>query len=169
MDIRRYHIPGAVYFTTCVNFKRQPIFSKPENAILLMDTLSTGRGFRPHRLHAYVILPDHFPLLIEPIGPTISIIIQSLRRIFTCNYKKHHGIKSNITLAQHRFYDHVIRNDEDMARHLDYIHFNPVKHGWTDRPEAWVYSSYPDFVREGRYEIGWGWKEIPSIRGMNPK
>jgi putative transposase len=169
MDIRRYHVPGAVYFTTCVNFERRPIFSKSENAYLLMNTLSRVGESHAHKLHAHVILPDHFHLLIEPMNCTISKIIQSLRRNFTINYKRHHGIQQNVTLAQHRFFDHVIRNDEDMARHLDYIHFNPIKHGLTNKPEAWPHSSYMDFVKAGHYGIGWGWKEIPGMHGMNPE
>ncbi len=169
MDIRRYHMPGAVYFTTCVNFERRPIFSNTDSASLLMDTLSQVRQIHPHRLHAYIILPDHFHFLLEPLDCTISKIIQSLRRNFTLSYKRHHRIRDNLTLAQHRFFDHVIRNQEDMNRHLDYIHFNPVKHGLTDKPERWPHSSYMDFVKQGHYQIGWGWKEIPGIRGMNPE
>jgi putative transposase len=169
MDIRRYHVPGAVYFTTCVNLKRQPLFSKTENAALLMDTLSGVGEFHPHRLHAYVVLPDHFHLLIEPLDCTISRITQSLRRNFALNYKRHYRIQHNLTLAQHRFYDHVIRDQEEMNKHLDYIHYNPVKHGFIERPEKWPHSSYLDFVKHGHYQIGWGWKDIPEIREMNPE
>ncbi|MBN2200790.1 transposase [bacterium] len=169
MDVRRYHVPGAVYFTTCVNLNRQPLFSKTENAVLLMDTLSGVGEFHPHRLHAYVILPDHFHFLIEPFDCTLSKIIQSLRRNFALNYKRHYRIQENLTLAQHRFYDHVIRNERDLAKHFDYIHYNPVKHGLTRKPEEWPHSSYRDFILKGHYEIGWGWMEIPGIRGMNPE
>jgi putative transposase len=167
MDIRRYHIPGAVYFTTCVNFKRLPLFSEPGNVFLLMDTLSAVQGFHPYRLHAHVILPDHYHFLIEPVHCTVSEIIQSLRRNFTLNYKRFNGITDSVRLAQHRFYDHVIRDDRDMANHLDYIHYNSVKHGLTDKPEAWPHSSYMDFVTAGHYRIGWGWNEIPGIREMD--
>ncbi|MDM7926362.1 MAG: transposase [bacterium] len=169
MDIRRYHIPGAVFFITCVNHQRKPIFSKMENVVLLMNTLSEVQKHYSHHLYAYVILPDHFHFLLEPEQCTISAVIQSLRRNFTCNYKRHHQIEASITLAQHRFYDHVIRDERDMEKHLDYIHYNPVKHGLTGKPEAWPHSSYRDFVREGHYEIGWGWKEIPGLQGMNPE
>jgi putative transposase len=72
-----------------------------------------------------------------------------------------------MTLSQHRFYDHVIRNDKDWARHMDYIHYNPVKHGFVLKPEDWDYSSYLDCVKQGLYEIGWGWNDVEPIKDLS--
>jgi len=167
MDIRRYHIPDAIYFITCVNYQRQPIFSNSTNIDIFMETLVKVRDYYPHDLQAYVFIPDHFHMLIKPIGCTISKLVQSLRRNFTNNYKNHHRITGRLTLAQHRFYDHVIRDDRDWSRHMDYIHYNPIKHGLVLKPEDWPHSSYVDCVRRNLYEIGWGWNEDENTRGMN--
>ncbi|HEX5313495.1 MAG TPA: transposase, partial [Gammaproteobacteria bacterium] len=57
---------------------------------------------------------------------------------------------------QPRFWEHTIRDEEDFCRHLDYIHYNPVKHGYAGRPADWRWSSFRKFVRQGRYPPDWG-------------
>jgi len=167
MDIHRFHIPDAIYFITCVNYHRAPLFSNRENVKIFMNTLSIVGETYKHILYAYVIVPDHFHFLIKPLNCTISKLVQSLRRNFTNNYKTHHNITQNVTLAQHRFYDHVIRNNKDFARHMDYIHYNPIKHGLVVKPEDWPHSSFMNCVEKGLYEIGWGWNEVEGINNRN--
>lgn len=57
---------------------------------------------------------------------------------------------------QRRFWEHEIRSEEDFLRHMEYIHYNPVKHGLVQAPQGWVYSSFRRYMREGVYEPGWG-------------
>jgi putative transposase len=57
---------------------------------------------------------------------------------------------------QRRFWEHLIRDEEDLARHVDYIHFNPVKHGYVERAVDWPFSSFHRFVRRGWLPRGWG-------------
>ena len=57
---------------------------------------------------------------------------------------------------QRRFWEHVIRDDEDLRKHIDYIHWNPVKHGWVKKVADWPYSSFHDFVARGVYSVEWG-------------
>jgi putative transposase len=59
------------------------------------------------------------------------------------------------TIWQRRFWEHLIRNDEDLRRHVDYIHFNPVKHGYVERPAEWPYSTFHKYVRDGMYPADW--------------
>ena len=56
---------------------------------------------------------------------------------------------------QRRYWEHTIRNDLDHARHVDYVHFNPVKHGYVGRARDWPYSSFSQFVDAGVYTIDW--------------
>jgi len=56
---------------------------------------------------------------------------------------------------QRRFWEHTIRDDADYASHFDYIHFNPVKHGWVQQPADWLYSSFHRSVRQGLYPSNW--------------
>ena len=66
------------------------------------------------------------------------------------------GLKQERKLWQRRFWEHQIRNEEDFARHVDYIHYNPVKHGWVSRAVQWPHSSVHRFIREGKLAPDWG-------------
>jgi putative transposase len=68
---------------------------------------------------------------------------------------------------QPRFWEHVIRDEDDRQRHLDYIHFNPVKHGLTNDPAAWPASSFKRYQARGFYSSGWGTIEPPNIAAMH--
>ena len=57
---------------------------------------------------------------------------------------------------QRRYWEHLIRNEHDLQRHLDYIHYNPVKHGLVSRVQEWPYSSFHRFVKRGYYSPDWG-------------
>jgi hypothetical protein len=62
---------------------------------------------------------------------------------------------------QRRFWEHVIRSEDDLAAHCDYIHFNPVKHGLARCPRDWPYSSFPRIVAAGDYDPDWGCGSFP--------
>ena len=64
--------------------------------------------------------------------------------------------KGERSLWQHRFWEHQIRDEEDLNRHIDYIHFNPVKHGWVLRARDWPYSSLHRYTLEGKLPLDWG-------------
>jgi putative transposase len=68
---------------------------------------------------------------------------------------------------QRRFWEHVIRDEEDWRRHVDYIHYNPVKHGLVNRPTAWRWSSFAKAVAKGWYEESWGEGEPATVVGMD--
>ena len=72
-----------------------------------------------------------------------------------------------IKIWQTSFFDHIIRNEKDLHTHLDYIHYNPVKHKLVDKPELWPWSSYRVFLKRGYYEIGWGYSEPKAIKDIN--
>lgn len=118
-------------------------------------------------LPALVILPDHFHLLLKPIGCNFSEIMLSFKKRFTDNFKKRKWITVNFNFWQSRFWDHVIRDAKDFKKHLDYIHYNPVKHGYVTEPEEWKFSSYLKWVKRGEYRIGWGHREIQGLEGLN--
>ena len=92
--------------------------------------------------------------------------MQSIKWNFTRNYKESKGISDTVSLWQNRFWDHVIRDEADLSRHIDYIHYNPVKHGYVDAPEKWQYSTFAFWLQRGFYERGWGQVEPPGIADM---
>lgn len=67
------------------------------------------------------------------------------------------------TIWQRRFWEHQIRNDADFARHMDYIHFNPVKHGHVANAAAWPYSTFHRYVREGVYSPDWAGDGVRAL------
>jgi REP element-mobilizing transposase RayT len=78
-----------------------------------------------------------------------------------------HIAKIQLPLWQKRFYDHMIRDEQDFTRHLDYLHYNPVKHGLIRRPEAYPYSSFGEWKNRSVYPEGWGVMEPEEIKVMN--
>jgi len=70
-------------------------------------------------------------------------------------------------LWQNRFYEHTIRDEQDFKNHLDYIHYNPVKHGQVKKLEHYNYSSFLEWKKRGIYEENWGNHEPLSIQSMN--
>ena len=72
------------------------------------------------------------------------------------------------TLWQRRFWEHQIRDDRDYQAHVDYVHFNPVKHGHVGRAVDWPYSSFHRYVREGVYAPDWGVGRVDEVVAGEP-
>ena len=64
--------------------------------------------------------------------------------------------KKELTIWQRRFWEHCIRDEIDFVHHVDYIHYNPVKHGLVSAPKDWEYSSFHRYVMDGIYDVEWG-------------
>ncbi|UCC87801.1 MAG: transposase [Anaerolineales bacterium] len=164
MDFRRYYVPNAVVFITQVVQGRAPIFRDEAHLALLRFTLRRVKELHPFSALGYVFLPDHFHLLIKPTGDsTFSQIMHSLKPNFTKAYKRAIGMTGSVKFWQKRFWEHTIRDEKDFECHLDYIHFNPVKHGLVTKPEDWVHSSFLVWKERGAYPDGWGRSIPPSI------
>lgn len=99
--------------------------------------------------------------------PNFSLVLQKMKWIFALDYKQAQGLEGAIKIWQRGFWDHVIRDEKDLGIHLDYIHWNPVKHGYVKNPEDWEQSSLLEWVSKGYYESGWGeGKDIEKIEGL---
>jgi putative transposase len=168
-NFRRFYIPNALVFITGITHHRIPYLKGEANLNLFWETMRRVQSIHPFRLLAYVILPDHFHWLmrVEDEEGDFSKVLHSIKRNYTLNYKKAHGITTSLSLWQGRFWDHIIRDKDDLKNHFDYIHWNPVKHGYVCRPERWPQSTFLHWVERGYYELGWGHDEAPqSIAGM---
>ncbi len=113
-------------------------------------------------MHGYVIMDDHFHWITTPREQNFSAIMQSIKLRFVSRYKKTIGQTKNAILWQQRFWDHVIRNTEDMHRHMDYIHYNPVKHGCASKPLDYKWSSFNTHAEIGNYKTEWGALTVPQ-------
>ncbi len=128
---------GQTYFVTSNTAERRP-FSKHERwARLFLETLY---GYRPARylLHGFVLMPDHFHLLVKPKA-SLELAIQCLKGGYSFRAKREFKWTGDIWVTG--FSDHRIRSDEDFDIHLTYIKRNPVKARLVERPEQYAYSS----------------------------
>ena len=163
MNYRRYYVPNSIVFITQIVHTRTPIFNDNKDVDLLRETLRNVKELRPFSMLSYVFLPDHFHLLFLPTGDSnFSQIMHSLKPNFTKAYKKRMNISGRMKFWQRRFYDHVIRDETDLKHHLDYIHYNPVKHRLVSRPEDWKHSSFLAWKQKGAYPDQWGWDSLPQ-------
>ena len=156
--LRRYHSAGNIYFITNVTHDRRPILVN--NAGLFWDSINSIKTRIDFELIAYVLIPDHFHILIDPKSANISHILQRLKMSFGVKYRIARGDDSG-RVWQNRFWDHIIRNQEDMNRHIDYIHYNPVKHGLSKSPFDWKDSSISNYKEF--YPTDWGENEPISF------
>ena len=158
MDIRRYYIPNSIVFVTQVVARRAPIFGNEQHLLLLRSVLHNVKELHPFVMLAYVFLWEHFHLLVKPdMGVTHSEIMHSIKLNYTKQYKTALAIQGSMRFWQPRYWDHVIRDEDDFSFHMDYIHYNPVKHGVAAKPEGWPHSSYSYWRQRGAYPDRWGW------------
>lgn len=118
----------------------------------------------PFHLDAMVVLPDHVHIMITlpADSSNYSVIVASIKSHFSRQIKPTEAIsvsrqkKRERGIWQRRFWEHRIRDDIDYQRHLDYIHFNPVKHGYVAHPQDWPYSTLHKLTAKGVYPPDWG-------------
>ena len=128
---------GQAYFVTSNSAARKPFFRHERWARLFIETLY---GYRPQRylIHGFVLMPDHFHLLITPAA-SLELAVQCLKGGFSFQAKRAFEWKGDIWVAG--FADHRIRDDEDFEIHRAYIANNPVKAGLVGQAEQYPYSS----------------------------
>ena len=131
---------------------------------ILWESINKMRTKHNIDLIAWVVMPDHFHMLIDPKESDVAAFIHDVKLSFGAYYRKEQNIRSG-RVWQNRFWDHVIRNQDDMNRHIDYIHYNPVKHGYTNNPNDWKYSSFSEYKEKGYYQDDWGAKDEIIING----
>lgn len=160
----RTDTPGATYFFTVVSHLRRPVLVSDEVRAALRYAIDEVRRDRPFDLLAWVLLPDHLHCIWRlPDGDAdYSTRWSAFKRLTTQKSgSKRSAAGSRASrreslLWQRRFWEHQIRDDADMARHIDYVHWNPVKHGVVKRVADWPYSTFHRYVKEGIYSPGWG-------------
>jgi putative transposase len=159
---RRNLVPGGTFFFTVTLVDR--------NSSTLVDHIAAlGAAFRtaqierPFTIDAIVVLPEHLHTVMSlPPGdadfPGRWRRIKSLfsHRIATAGASVSPDARGEYAIWQRRFWEHTIRDDEDLERCVDYIHFNPVKHGLVARVRDWPHSSFHRYVRQGMLAEDWG-------------
>lgn len=161
-DIRRYFRNGNVYFLTHVTYNRLSVLV--DNFDLWRRAVDTMRANLPFDLIAWVVLPDHFHVIIDPERNNLSSLVKRIKLSFSANYRRRAGVVRG-RVWQYRFWDHIIRDGDDLSRHIDYVHYNPVKHGLVRSPFQWEYSSIHKYRENGYYAADWGVSDALDIAG----
>ena len=175
MKYRRLRVPGGTYFFTVVSAGRLPLFSDAIAVSMFHDAVNAIRTKRPFEIDAYVILPDHIHCIWElPDGdPDFSNRWRQIKEAFTRAWlrKQPETVRTVEMIGrgernvwQRRFWEHLIRDDDDLSAHIEYIHLNPVLHGLARLPRDWPHSSFHDYVTRGDLHDGWGEGATPRIR-----
>jgi putative transposase len=159
---RRNFLPGGSYFFT-VNLADRGRRLLVEHVDLLRAAFRYTRAQHPFAIDAIVVLPDHLHTIWTlPVGDGDFATRWSLikarfsRALPGTEMRSASRIgKRERGIWQRRYWEHTLRDDDDFARHADYIHFNPVKHGHVARVEDWPYSSFHRMVRLGIYPASW--------------
>lgn len=159
-DYRRHYRPGARYFFTVVTDRRQPLLI--EHLGRLREAIRLGLERYPFAIEAIVVLPDHLHTIWRlPEGDcNFSTRWRVIKRKFSAglpagSLSPSKAAKRERGVWQRRFWEHCIRNEGDWRRHVDYIHYNPVKHGLAHAPSEWPYSSFRQAVAKGWHAPNW--------------
>ncbi len=166
MSCYRRAVTGTSYFFTVVTYLRRPILCDDLVRHALRTAMERVRLRLPFYTDAMVLMPDHLHCIWTlPDGDTnfserwsqikhdVSYVCRERYRTTLSASRQR---KREAAIWQRRFWEHQIRDEVDMERHVDYIHFNPVKHGLVDAASLWPYSTFARYVREGIYAPDWG-------------
>ncbi|MDS4029216.1 MAG: transposase [Candidatus Contendobacter sp.] len=159
---RRYRVSGGTYFFT-VNLAERDRRLLTEHIGTLRDAFRRVRAAHPFRIEAIVVLPDHLHTLWTlPAGDhDFSLRWRQLKSAFSRAMETEEHLSASRArkrergIWQRRFWEHAIRDEEDFSRHVDYIHYNPVKHGHVKSVVEWPYSSFHRHVGGGVYPADW--------------
>ena len=169
MRYRRNLALGGTFFFTVVTWRRQPFFADEANICLLRNAIEAVKKKHPFCIDAMVVLPDHVHCIWSlPSGDgNYPLRWRLIKTGFTKHYNSHSGTHLQslgntgdagvVThkLWQPRYWEHTIANDNDLARYIDYIHYNPVKHGYAATVREWKLSSFHRYVAAGVYPANW--------------
>ncbi|USQ13599.1 transposase [Legionella lytica] len=162
MHYRRMLIPGATYFFT-LNLQNRNSRLLTNQIAALRDAFKRVQQIHHFYIDAIIILPEHLHMIITlpPNALDYSKRLSRIKAIFSMQIQSYESIsisrqkKRERGIWQRRFWEHMIRDQSDYEHHINYIHYNPVKHGYVKNPSDWPYSSIHRFIRQGIFSEGW--------------
>jgi putative transposase len=177
-EYRRACVEGGTYFFTVVTYGRLPILTNEPAREILRHAWCEVRERFPFETMAVCLLPNHLHCIWRlPEGDAnYPVRWKEIKRRFSLLYQKEVGPgglrnasrqkKHESAIWQRRYWEHTIKDEGDLETHLDYIHYNPIKHGYVTRAADWPYSSFLKYVRKGIYELDWVGGESGRIQRL---
>jgi putative transposase len=158
----RSNSPGASYFFTVVLLERQRTLLT-DHISSLRDAFRAVRSQRLFSIDAMVVLPEHLHCIwtLPPGDADFSNRWRLIKTRFSRSLPSGEWLsprrerKSERGMWQRRFWERLIRDEQDFAAHVDYIHYNPVRHGLVERVADWPYSSFHRYVQKGVFPENW--------------
>lgn len=168
MLYRRNFQPGATFFFTLVTYHRWHLFKNDQAVELFKNVVHEVKAQHPFDIVAWVILPDHLHMIWElpEDDSAYSKRWSKIKSLFTRRWLARKGTELPVSAGkqneqrrgiwQPKFFEHTIRNEADLRIHIEYIHFNPVKHSLVLKASDWNHSSFTSYVDRGYYLLDWG-------------
>ena len=165
---RRNFVKGGTYFFTCVTYQRQPILTTDLGRRCLREAIAKIQQDHPFDIVAIVLLPDHWHTIwsLPPGDDRYPLRWMRIKEEFTERWLSGGGSelpqsesrirKRQRGIWQKRYWEHTVRDEDDLKRCADYCHWNPRKHKLVQRVLDWKWSSFHRFVNEGEYDLEWG-------------
>lgn len=162
MRYRRAGVPGASYFFT-VNLAERSGNLLVDYADALRAVIREVQLRHPFRIDAMVVLPDHLhaiwtlPENDKDFSTRWMLIKSGFSRRLPASERRNRSraSKGERGIWQRRFWEHLVRDEKDYDHHVNYIHYNPVKHGYVAKPVDWRHSSIHRFIAEGILSPHW--------------
>ena len=172
-NYRRAFIPGGTWFFTVNLLERKNNDLLIREIDLLRDTVRAVRKRYPFQIDAWVVLPEHMHAVwtLPPGDADFSKRWRLIKSGFSRALPKTEYLSSVRKMAgergiwQRHFWEHSIRDETDLERHVDYVHINPVKHGHVAKAVEWPYSSFHRYVEKGFYPPSWGGNLDLAVEG----
>ena len=162
MNYKRVFVPNSYVHLIVVAYNRKDIFVK--NIELLRASFKNEKQHFNFDIIAICVLPNHIHMILNPDNiKKYPKIITSIKYYFSKNYDV--GVetptygyvnKGEKGVFQRRYFEHTICSQEELNKHTNYIHYNPVKHGYVKNVKDWKYSSFHKFVENKFYDKNWG-------------
>lgn len=164
---KRIYQDGGVYFFT-VNLQNRKSNLLIQRIDELRKAIRKVKNKHPFIIHAWVILPEHMHCIWEL--PKNNYDYSMRWRLIKTHFSRSvpndeprsivRSRRKERGIWQYRFWEHLIRDETDFINHINYIHYNPVKHGYVDNVKDWKYSSFHKHLKSGVYQQDWGSEKI---------
>ena len=172
MRYRRAWVPGGTFFFT-VNLADRRADTLVRHVDALRVAFAQVKARHPFELIAVVVLPDHLHAIwqLPPDDADYATRWSRIKAGFSRAIpageaiRPSREVKGERGIWQRRYWEHQIRDESSLQRRMDYIHYNPVKHGWAKRPADWPHSSFAHHVARGMYPEDWAAAPTLQIDG----